>query len=108
MPVYMTQFKYTHDAWVDLLKNPEDRSKPLKALAEAVGGKLLGLYYCFGEYDGVALMDGPDDITEIAAILAVIAPGHVAATNTTKLFTVDELTEALNKARGFSYKAPKG
>jgi hypothetical protein len=53
-------------------------------------------------------MDGPDDITEIAAILAVIAPGHVAATNTTKLFTVDELTEALNKARGFSYKAPKG
>lgn len=108
MALYMTQFKYSHDAWVDLLKNPEDRSAPLKALAAAMGGKLLGLYYCFGDYDGVALVEGPDDITQIASVLAVIAPGHVKATKTTKLFTVDEMLEALKKAGGLTYKAPGG
>jgi uncharacterized protein with GYD domain len=104
----MTQFSYTHDAWVDLIKKPEDRSAPLKALAEAMGGKLIGLYYCFGEYDGVAFVEGPDDITHISSVLAVIAPGHVKTTKTTKLFTVDEMVEALEKAGAFTYQAPGG
>jgi len=108
MALYMTQFSYTPEAWAALMKKPEDRSVPLKALFEKLGGRLIGLYYCFGEYDGVAIGEVPDNTAEMAMLLAVIAPGHLKATKTTVLFTVQEAMQALAKAGGISYPAPKG
>ena len=108
MPLYMTQFSYTPEAWTALVKNPEDRSAPLKALAEKLGGRLLGLYYCFGEYDGVVIVELPDETTCMAAVLAAIAPGHLKATKTTVLFSVEQAMEAMGKAGALVYPAPKG
>lgn len=108
MALYMTQFSYTPEAWAALMKKPEDRSVPLKALFEKLGGRLIGLYYCFGEYDGVAIGELPDNTAEMTMLLAVIAPGHLKATKTTVLFTVQEAMQALGKAGGIAYPAPKG
>jgi len=44
MALYMTQFSYTPEAWAALMKKPEDRSVPLKALFEKLGGRLIGMY----------------------------------------------------------------
>jgi len=52
---------YTTDAWATLAKNPQDRSAPIREVAQKLGGQLVGLYYCFGEYDGVVLAEIPDD-----------------------------------------------
>ena len=38
MPLYMTQFAYTPEAWATLVDNPEDRSAPVRELTEAMGG----------------------------------------------------------------------
>ena len=108
MALYMTQFSYTPEAWAALMKKPEDRSVPLKALFEKLGGRLIGLYYCFGEYDGVAIGEVPDNTAEMAMLLAVIAPGHLKATKTTVMFTVQEAMQAMGKAGGIAYPAPKG
>ena len=108
MALYMTQFSYTPEAWAALMKKPEDRSVPLKALCEKLGGRLIGLYYCFGEYDGVAIAELPDNTAEMTMLLAVIAPGHIKATKTTVLFSVQEAMQALGKAGGISYPAPRG
>jgi uncharacterized protein with GYD domain len=104
----MVQFAYTPESWAALVKNPEDRSAPVKALAEKLGGRMLNMYYCFGEYDGFVILEAPDETTAMAAVLAAIAPGHLKATKTTVLFTVEQAMEAMGKAGGIVYPAPKG
>ena len=106
MPLYMTQFSYTPEAWAALLRNPADRSEALGRLAEQLGGKLVSLYYAFGDYDGVFIGEAPDDVTAAAVVLAAVSPGHVKAVKTTRLLTVEEALEAMRKAGGATYRGP--
>lgn len=106
MPLYMTQFSYTPEAWAALLRSPEDRSTALKRLSDQLGGKLVALYYAFGDYDGVIINEAPDDVTAAAVVLAAVSPGHVKAVKTTRLLTVEEAMEAMRKAGGATYRAP--
>lgn len=106
MALYMTQFAYTAEAWAALAKNPQDRSVPVRELAQKLGGRFVGLYYCFGEYDGVVLSEAPDDTTAMAVAIAAVTPGHLKAIRTTKLFTVEETMEALRKAGSLTFQGP--
>jgi len=106
MPVYMTQFAYTPEAWAALVKRPEDRSKVLGSLLEQLGGRLICFYYAFSEYDGVAIFEAPDEETAAAALLAVIAPGHDKAIKTTVLLTVEQAMAGMRRAAGISYRPP--
>ena len=106
MAMYMTQFAYTAEAWAQLSKNPQDRSVPVRELAQKLGGKLVGVYYCFGEYDGIVLSEAPDDTTAMALAIAAVTPGHVKAIRTTRLFTVEETMEAMRKAGSAGYQGP--
>ncbi len=108
MPLYMTQFGYTGEAWAGLVKSPENRAEGFSTLAKNMGGRLVDLYYCFGEYDGVVLFEAPDDASATAMIVAAVAPGHVKTTRTTRLMSVDEMQQALEKAAGVTYAAPRG
>ena len=49
MPLYMSQVSYTTEAWATLTKNPEDRTEVFSGLTQTMGGRLLSLYYTFGE-----------------------------------------------------------
>jgi uncharacterized protein with GYD domain len=106
MPVYMTQFSYTTEALQAMARNPVDRREALKPLMQAVGGRLIELYYAFGDYDGVVLYEAPDDAAASAAVLAVVVSGTSTPVKTTKLLTVDEALPALRKARELSYQRP--
>ena len=108
MPTYMTQFSYTAAAWAALAKNPEDLGAALAALIEKLGGRMLNIYYTFGEYDGVAIFETPEDITAMAGVLAATAPGHLKGTTTTRLFSTEEAMQAMRKAGELVYAAPKG
>ena len=77
MPLYMTQFAYTLEAWAALVDNPEDRSTPLRELLESMGGRLLGWYLSFGDYDGMTIVEAPDVATAGAAVLAAARRGHL-------------------------------
>jgi uncharacterized protein with GYD domain len=55
MPLYMFQGTYTPKSWATMTKNPQDRSVGLYEMIQKLGGKLINLYYCFGEYDVVAI-----------------------------------------------------
>jgi uncharacterized protein with GYD domain len=106
MPLYMTQFAYTSEAWAALVKNPQNREEILQALIEKLGGRLVSFYYAFGEYDGVFVSEMPDETTVTAAVLAAISPGHVKAVKTTVLLTTQQTMEAMRKAGTQSYQAP--
>ncbi len=88
--------------------NPQDREAVLRGLIEKMGGKLLGFYYCFGEYDGIIISEHTDETTALAACIAAIAPGHIKAVRTTVLFTMQDTMEAARKAGAVVYQAPKG
>jgi uncharacterized protein with GYD domain len=108
MPQYMLQFSYTQAAWAALTQNPVDRTPGVQAAAEKLGAKLISLHYTMGEYDGVGILEAPDDVTANALVLGVIAPGHIRVTKTTRLYTPAEIITSLKKAQGLNYKAPSG
>jgi uncharacterized protein with GYD domain len=106
MALYLVQGAYTAEALAAMAKNPQDRSLPVRELLQKLGGQLVGFYFCFGEYDVVALFEAPDDSTATALALAVTSPGHLKAYKTTKLFTVEETMEAMRKAGSLTFRGP--
>lgn len=108
MPQYMLQASYTAEALAALIKNPEDRTEGLSALAKKMGGKLASLHFTMGDTDVMGVIEAPDDIAATAIAFAALAPGHLKSTKTTRLYTAAELTAALKKAQGAGYKGPKG
>ncbi|GHO45984.1 GYD domain-containing protein [Ktedonospora formicarum] len=106
MALYMVQMTYTSETWTTLVKNPQDRTIPSRDLVQKLGGKLLGLYYSLGKYDGMVLFEVPDDITASAVSLAVKASGIMKVNEITRLFTMDEALEAMRKAGGGQFSVP--
>lgn len=107
MSHYMTQFAYTAETWAALRSNPVDRTAAVTALAEKLGCRLIGLYYHFGEYDGVVIFEAPDDTTANALVISAVAPGHIKATRTTRLMMPSEAVEAMRKAQGVNLEPPR-
>jgi uncharacterized protein with GYD domain len=108
METYMTQFSYTSEAWAALAKNPEDRGAAVKALIEKLGGRLLNIYYSMGDYDGFIIYEAPDSATAATAIIAATTPGHLKATKTTQIFTMEETLKMAGRAGDLVYSAPEG
>jgi uncharacterized protein with GYD domain len=105
--LYMTQFAYTAEAWKALVKKPEDRAAVFAEHAEKLGGRMISLYYCLGEYDGVVLFEAPDERTAASILFTAISPGHLKSTKTTTLLTVEETVEAMRLANAESYPGPQ-
>jgi uncharacterized protein with GYD domain len=99
MPLYMYQAAYTPDSWAAQLKNPQNRIETVgRQACEAVGGKLVGGWYCFGEYDAVFICDVPNNESMSAIALAVAGGGAVKASKTTVLMSGTEGVAAMKKA----------
>ena len=107
MALYMAQFAYTAQAWTAFTKHPEDRTKAVKALAQKLGCRFEALYYSFGEYDGMVIVEAPDESTVTAFVLAAMSPGHIRATKTTVLMRPGAVVEAMKKAADVEYAGPK-
>ena len=106
MPLYLTRFSYTPATWANLIRNPEDRRAAAAQYIEAVGGKLHGFWYAFGEHDAYNLWEAPDNVSMAATALAIGAGGALSSIETTVLMTVDETIDALRKAATIAYRPP--
>src|SRR5829696_7396467 len=106
MAFYLLRFSYTPETWTKLIQHPEDRRDAARAYIEQVGGTLHGFWYGFGECDGYAIYEAPDDVSMAGVVLAIAAGGALASVDTTVLMTVEETLEALAKAKEIGYRAP--
>ncbi len=104
MSLYMYQFKYTRAAWAGFAKKPEDRRPLVDELLKKLGGKLVAVYYTFGEWDGLVIYEAPNEITAMAAVVAILTPGHLEATKTTVLFTVEDAIKAMSMASSLTFR----
>jgi uncharacterized protein with GYD domain len=106
MPLYLGRFSYTTDAMKALLDQPQDRSAAAREVAESLGGKLLGFWFAFGAFDGVFLMEAPDNASAAALAMAVGAGGALSEVETTVLLDMDEAQDAMRKAAAATYRPP--
>jgi len=99
MPLFMYQAAYTPESWAAQVKNPQNRVEAVgRQACEAVGGKLVGGWLCFGEYDLVIVADVPNIESMAAIALAIAAGGAIKSSRTTPLMSGTQGVEALKKA----------
>jgi uncharacterized protein with GYD domain len=99
MALYMYQLAYSPESWAAQVKNPQNRVETVgRSACEAAGGKLIGGWLCFGEYDAVLIVDVPDIESMAAIALAVAAGGAIKASKTTTLMSGTQGVEAMKKA----------
>jgi uncharacterized protein with GYD domain len=106
MATYMYQGAYTAEAWASMAKNPQDRIAAVTPVIESLGGKVLGGWFSFGEYDVVAIFECPDDISSAAFAVAVAAGGAISSGKTTPLLTPAEAMQVMTKAGEIRYAPP--
>jgi uncharacterized protein with GYD domain len=104
--LYLGRFSYTTDAMKALINQPQDRSAAAREVADSLGGKLLGFWFAFGEFDGVFLMEAPDNASAAALAMAVGAGGALSEIETTVLLDMDEAQDAMRKAAAAAYRPP--
>ena len=108
MSYYLYQLTYSADAIKAMVAKPSDRKAAAAKLIEAAGGKLHHLFFSFGAYDVVCLIEAPDDKVMMAVAAAVGSSGTVSGAATTKLITAEEAMGAMTlsgKITG-SYRSP--
>jgi uncharacterized protein with GYD domain len=106
MPLYLVEFGYTPEVWEGLIKSPENREETVRRILEDAGSKLHNLWYTFGENDGFALIEAPDNTTAAALSLTITSSGAFRKFETHILMTQGEMLEALEKAGEVAYAAP--
>ena len=89
MPTYVSLMKLTEKGITDIKNAPERVDNAVKGL-EAVGSKLLAFYMVMGEYDYVAVTEGPSDEVAMTFLLGLGAAGYVRTT-TMKAFDLEDM-----------------
>src|SRR5690348_13463263 len=98
MPIYITQGRYTRDAIKGMIVKPEDRAEAISRLIAKVGGRLIGFYLTFGEYDFLSIFEAPDNISAASVLLAGGSTGGVTDLRTTVAMTSVEARGAFAAA----------
>jgi len=94
VPIFVIMGNLTEKG-VKTIKDAPKRQKQAEEIIKSVGGKLLGLYYTFGKYDWVALVDGP---SLEAAMKALFIFGQGGTNRTRTLVAIK--AEEVNKIVG--------
>jgi uncharacterized protein with GYD domain len=103
---YLFRFRYTPESWAALIDHPEDRREMLATTLFGFGGQLQGFWYSFGEHDGYALVEVPDNVTAAAVLAAVSSTGSFRHLEAIVLIPAEDMVEAFGRAQEFRYKLP--
>jgi len=107
MPSYMIQLSYSPTTLAGFIKKPTDRTEVISKLANKLGGKLVGSWFAFGDYDAVIIIEGASAVDMAACAMAVSSSGAFTKFKTTALLSVQEGIAAMKQADTLGYKTPK-
>ncbi len=107
MSHYLLRWQFTSGAVKRLVEHPQDRSEQAETLIKDFGGKLLNYYFAFGEFDGVGIVNFPDNLSAGACSLHAASTGAFARFETMPLLTGKEAKTMMEKAKSTKtgYKA---
>jgi len=104
MPLFLHQAAYTTEAWQAMINNPQDRTEIIRPAIEKLGGKIVNVYFTFGEYDVLAITEFPTNVNAAAIAIAFAGGGALKALRTTPLLSTQEMLEATKKAATSGYR----
>jgi len=87
MPIFITQGRYSREAIKGMIVKPEDRADAVSRLLAKAGGRLIGYYVTFGEYDFLTIAEAPSETQMAAVLLAAASGGGVTDLRTTLAMT---------------------
>jgi uncharacterized protein with GYD domain len=61
-------------------------------------------YYSFGEWDGLVIFEAPDELAAMTAVVKIITPGHLEATKTTVLFSMQDMINVTRRASKLEFR----
>jgi uncharacterized protein with GYD domain len=99
MPLYLHQWTYKDERMHSIIVESRNRADIVRIAIEAFGGKLREFYMCFGEYDGVAITEFPNDLTALACIMSIFGQGGLNSVKTTVLIPSDVAQQAMELAQ---------
>ena len=94
MPMYVSLIKYTPQGITNIKDSPDRVDAAAKAI-EDVGGKMHTYVVTMGAYDGVAIMEFPDDETAATVALGGALQGN-ARLETMRAFSPEEFRQILS------------
>ena len=77
---------------------PHDRYEVVSKLLKDYGGTLHSFFLSFGDYDGVAIAEFPDNTAATACLLTILRSGAVSQLKTTVLISPKEALKAMKLA----------
>jgi uncharacterized protein with GYD domain len=89
MAHFIILWKFTEQG-IRTVKDSPKRAETFKNMIEKAGGKLVGTYYTLGLYDGVSIVEAPDDATIMSTLLSFESQKGSSTTMTLKAFTAEE------------------
>jgi uncharacterized protein with GYD domain len=105
MAHFMVQGTYSQQGVKGLLKDGGTaRVQAIAELTQSLGARLESFYFTYGSDDFVCIIEGTDNIGQIAAMLLVGASGALTNMRTTVLLTADEVDEATKRTG--TYRPP--
>jgi uncharacterized protein with GYD domain len=93
MATFITTIKFTPQGIKDIAHTTK-RAAAFKVSAKKRGVKVRDMYWTLGDYDGVIILEAPDDETVTTALLHLGALGNVQTT-TCRVFTAGEMDAIL-------------
>jgi uncharacterized protein with GYD domain len=108
MPLYLIRARQTPETWQRMIDNPEDRRIVSKQNEHVHDGKFHGMWYGFGDYDVYALIESPNNVAAAGFLAKQRAAGAFSEVSTVCLMSVDEMLQALERAKRIDYAPPGG
>ena len=97
---------YTAKAFQGFVVNPDtDRAAAINAVANSIGGKVLGYDIVRGSFDFIVMIEAPNFESMAAAKLATEASGAVTNINIMEPININSIAKIAAKAAG-TYKEP--
>jgi uncharacterized protein with GYD domain len=103
MAFYMIQAAYNTEGWKGLIAHPQDRIDAIKPALEQLDGTVVAGWLAFGEYDIVAIVELPTNVSAAAFSMAVSAGGTIKAFQTTPLMSMEDAVSAMELAAESAY-----
>ena len=108
MAHFMLRWQFTNASAKAMVGKPQDRTEQATTLIESFGGTLHHYYFAFGDYDGVAICEFPENTAVAACSMTAASTGAFSRFETTALLTAQEAEAAMKQAHATKsgYKPP--
>ncbi|HYZ64680.1 MAG TPA: GYD domain-containing protein [Acetobacteraceae bacterium] len=98
MAHFMFRWRLRDEAVSGLVRNPQDRTAPARQMIASFGGRMLSFFYTFGEFDGFAICEMPDEHAAVALAMASRATQRFEDFQMLTLFTPEEAERMMQRA----------